>query len=206
MNTLDSIVVKDIVAESLEKAISYQEYRDLVKQLVVSESTTGNEKTEDLANYTMLNDRRMKRWDKTLKISEEIEEKVSSFKGNITWLVITESWCGDAAHVVPALYKIANLSPNIDLKLVFRDENLELMDQFLTNGGRAIAKLIMIDNITGNVLNTYGPRPTEATKLVNDYKEIHGKLTPEFKEDLQGWYNKDKGQNVMSDVVKLLGV
>ena len=206
MNTLDSIVVKDIVAESLEKAVSYQEYRDLVKQLVVSESTTGNEKTEDLANYTMLNDRRMKRWDKTLKISEEIEEKVSSFKGNITWLVITESWCGDAAHVVPALYKIANLSPNIDLKLVFRDENLELMDQFLTNGGRAIAKLIMIDNITGNVLNTYGPRPTEATKLVNDYKEIHGKLTPEFKEDLQGWSNNDKGQNVMSDVVKLLGV
>ncbi|MFT5242164.1 MAG: hypothetical protein ACJA1H_000809 [Glaciecola sp.] len=206
MNTLDNISVKDLVTESLKKAISYQEYRDLVKQLVALESTTGNEKTEDLANYTMLNDRRMKRWDKTLKVSEEIEEKVSGFKGNITWLVITESWCGDAAHVLPVLHKIVNLSPNIDLKLVFRDENLELMDQFLTNGGRAIAKLIMIDNITGNVLNTYGPRPTEATKLVNDYKEIHGKLTPEFKEDLQGWYNKDKGQNVMSDVVKLLGV
>ena len=206
MNTLEDILVKDIIKESLNKAISYQDYRDLVKHLVAEESTTGNEKTEALANYTMLNDRRMKRWDKTLKISEEIKEKVSNFKGNVTWLIITESWCGDAAHVVPALNKIAELSPNIDLKLVLRDENEALMDQFLTNGGRAIAKLIMIDNVTDEVINTYGPRPTEATKLVNDYKAAHGGLTPGFKEDLQSWYNKDKGQNIFNDMLTLLDV
>jgi len=206
MDTLKNILVTDIITESLKRTMSYQEYRDLVKQLVIEESTTGNEKTEALANYTMLNDRRMKRWDKTLKISEEIKEKVSNFYGNVTWLVITESWCGDAAHVIPALNKIAELSQNIELKLVLRDQNEALMDQFLTNGGRSIAKLIMIDNKTGDVLNTYGPRPTAATKLVIDYKETHGELTPEFKEDLQSWYNKDKGQNVMSDVLKMLNL
>lgn len=206
MNTLEQISVKDIIAESLKKAISYTEYRDLVKQLVLEESTTGNDKSEDMVNYTKLNDRRMKRWDKTLKVSEVIKEKVSGFNQNVTWLVILESWCGDAAHVVPALNKIAELSLNIDLKLVLRDENEALMDQFLTNGGRAIAKLIMIDNLTGDVINTYGPRPTQATKLVNDYKTEHGSLTPEFKEDLQNWYNKNKGQNVMEDVLSLLVV
>lgn len=206
MDTLKNILVTEIITESLKRAMSYQEYRDLVKQLVIEESTTGNEKTEALAHYTMLNDRRMKRWDKTLKISEEIKEKVSNFYGNVTWLVITESWCGDAAHVIPALNKIAELSQNIELKLVLRDKNEALMDQFLTNGGRSIAKLIMIDNKTGDVLNTYGPRPTAATKLVIDYKETHGELTPEFKEDLQSWYNKDKGQNVMSDVLKMLSL
>jgi hypothetical protein len=206
MNTLKDTLVKDIISESLKQAISYQDYRDLVKKLVIEESTTGNEKTEDLANYTMLNDRRMKRWDKTLKISEDSVERVSSFKGDITWLVITESWCGDAAHVIPALSKVAELSSNINLKLVLRDENEDLMDQFLTNGGRAIAKLIMIDNATGDVIDTYGPRPIDATKLVNDYKQKHGKLTPEFKEDLQTWYNKDKGQSVMHDTLSLLGV
>ena len=206
MDTLKNILVTDIITESLKRTMSYQEYRDLVKQLVIEESTTGNEKTEALANYTMLNDRRMKRWDKTLKISEEIKEKVSNFYGNVTWLVITESWCGDAAHIIPALNKIAELSQNIELKLVLRDQNEALMDQFLTNGGRSIAKLIMIDNKTGDVLNTYGPRPTAATKLVIDYKETHGELTPEFKEDLQSWYNKDKGQNVMSDVLKMLNL
>ena len=64
----------------------------------------------------------------------------------------------------------------------------------------------MIDNETGDVLDTFGPRPTAATKLVTDYKETHGMITPEFKEDLQSWYNKDKGQNVMSDVLKMLSL
>ncbi|WP_299337429.1 thioredoxin family protein [uncultured Psychroserpens sp.] len=204
MITLEHISVQNIISDSLKKAISYDDYRALVSELVEQGSTSGLDKTEALANYTMLNDRRMKRWDKTVKISEDIEEKVSNFSGNVTWLVITESWCGDAAHVIPVLNKIAELSENIDLKLVFRDENEALMGQFLTNGGRAIAKLIMIDNTTGEVLNTFGPRPSEATQMVNDFKAKHGTLTPEFKEALQGWYNKNKGQNIISDVLQLL--
>ncbi|WP_431133567.1 thioredoxin family protein [Psychroserpens mesophilus] len=206
MTTLEHIKVKDIISESLKTGMSYQNYRLLVNDLVEKGSTTGNEKTEELANYTMLNDRRMKRWDKTIKISETIKNKLSGFKGNMTWLLITESWCGDAAHVVPVIHKMAELSENIDLKLVLRDENEALMDQFLTNGGRAIAKLIMIDNASGEVIHTFGPRPSEATQLVNDYKAKHGKLTPEFKEDLQVWYNKDKGQNIINDIMSLLNI
>ena len=206
MTTLEHISVNNIINESLQKGISYQDYRSMVHDLVEQGSTTGADKSEALINYTMLNDRRMKRWDKTIKISDEIKNKVSNFKRNVTWLVITESWCGDAAHVIPVLNKIAELSEQIDLKLVLRDENEALMNQFLTNGGRAIAKLIMIDNATGEVLKTLGPRPSEATQLVNDYKAKYGALTPEFKEELQGWYNKDKGQNIISDILKLLNV
>ncbi|KAA5827880.1 thioredoxin family protein [Algibacter amylolyticus] len=196
--------MNQIIKESLAKSITYQEYRALVKQLAEEKSNTGLEKTEALANYTKLNDRRMKRWDKTIKVAEVAKEKIEAFNRKTTWLIITESWCGDAAHVVPALNKIAELNPNIDVKIVFRDENLELMDMFLTNGGRAIAKLIILDNETGEVLNTYGPRPSEATSYVNRFKAKHGALTPEFKEDLQHWYNKDKGQNIISDVVEIL--
>ena len=87
---------------------------------------------------------------------------------------------------------------------MLRDENESLMNQFLTNGGKAIPKVVMVDNETGNVINSYGPRPSEATELVNDYKAKHGQLTPEFKEDLQRWYNKNKGQNVIEDLVSLL--
>ena len=206
MRTLEDTSVKDIINESLKKAMSYENYRDVVRELVEKESTTGHEKTEALINYTTLNDRRMKRWDKTIKVSDVIKDKIRNFQGHVTWLVITESWCGDAAHVVPVLNKLAELSDQIDLKLVLRDENEALMDQFLTNGGRAIAKLIMIDNATGDVINTFGPRPSEATQLVNDYKAKHGALTPEFKEDLQVWYNKDKGQNIINDIMELLGL
>ena len=204
MKKLQHTNLQNIIKDSLKKAISYQDYRALVKDLVVKESTTGNEKTEDLANYTMLNDRRMKRWDKTVKVDEAVKEKIAKTNINQTWLVLTESWCGDAAHIMPVINKVAELNHTIDFKVVLRDENLDLMNQFLTNGGQSIPKLILIDNATNEVVNTFGPRPSEATKLVLDYKAKHGKLTSEFKEDLQGWYNKDKGQNAISDLVSLL--
>ncbi|MGC6431918.1 MAG: thioredoxin family protein [Jejuia sp.] len=192
------------IKSSLDNSIDYETYKSLMNRLVETCSTTGLQQTEALVNYTKLNARRMKRWDKTLKVSEETKTAVTSFSQPVTWLVITESWCGDAAHVIPVLNKLAELNNNIKLRLVLRDENLELMDMFLTNGGRAIAKLIMIDDSTGEVVDTFGPRPSEATVLVNNYKKEHGKLTQEFKEDLQVWYNKNKGENIMDDVVNML--
>ena len=204
--TSNNTPMNSIIETNTQTQFSYSDYRQLVSELVENKSTTGNDTSEAMVNYTMLNDRRMKRWDKTIKISEDKQQRIKCFKGNVTWLVLTESWCGDAAHVIPVINKVAELNKNIDLKLVLRDENDDLMNQFLTNGGKAIPKLIMIDNSTGNVVDTYGPRPTEATKLVNDYKAQHGKLTPEFKEELQHWYNKDKGQSTVNDLLQLLGV
>ena len=198
--------MESIIALNVTNSKSYQEYRTIVTQLAEQNLTSGNDTSEAMVNYTMLNDRRMKRWDKTIKVSDEVKERVSNFKGDITWLVLTESWCGDAAHVVPAINKIAELSDNIDLKLVFRDENEELMNEFLTNGSKSIPKLIMVDNLSDEVINTFGPRPSKATQLVNDFKAKHGTLTPEFKEELQHWYNTDKGQNTINDLLNLLGV
>lgn len=204
METLQNTDLKRIIDQSLNKAISYQAYRDLVEELVETKLNTGNDITEALVNYTMLNDRRMKRWDKTVKVSEVIKQEVSNLKINQTWLVITESWCGDAAHVMPVMNKVAELNSGIDFKVVLRDENDDLMNRFLTNGGKSIPKLIIIDNDSNEVLDSYGPRPSTATKLVTDYKAKHGSLTPEFKEDLQRWYNKDKGQTAIKDLVNIL--
>ena len=193
------MTLEDILNLSLQKGINYAAYRTLVSQLVEKNSTTGNEKTEALANYTKLNDKRMKRWDKTVKISEALQQKIINYPEKLTLLILTESWCGDAAHIIPVINKIAVLNPNIELKLVLRDENENLMNHFLTNGGKAIPKLIAV-NQDKNVEFTYGPRPEEATQLVNSYKAKHGALTPEFKEDLQHWYNKNKGQAILEDL------
>ncbi len=206
MEVLENITIQEVINNSLKNSLSYSEYRNLVEELVVKNSTTGNEKTEALAEYTKLNDRRMKRWDKTLKVSDEALQSINQFNTKTTWLVLTESWCGDAAHVIPVINKVADLNDNIDLRLVLRDENPDLMNAFLTNGGKAIPKLIAINEESKNVINTFGPRPSVATKLVNDYKTEHGALTPEFKQDLQVWYNKDKGQSTIEDLIELLKV
>ncbi|MBC2844299.1 thioredoxin family protein [Winogradskyella flava] len=204
MITKEIPVINELISESLKKSISYAEYRALVSQLVEENSTTGSDKSEAMVNYTMLNDRRMRRWDKAVKVSDESKTKVENFDKKVTWLVITESWCGDAAHIMPVINKVAEINGHIDYRIVLRDENDNLMNQFLTNGGKAIPKLIMIDTDTNDVLDTFGPRPSVATEMVKTYKAEHGILTPEFKEDLQRWYNKDKGQSTIEDLVNLL--
>jgi hypothetical protein len=194
--------MKNIIEKSLQNTLSYQEYITTVKELLAQGKSTGYEQSEALTNYSLLNDRRMKRLDKTIKLSIETVQEIKTIKEPQTWLVITEGWCGDAAQNLPVINKIAALNENIDLKLVLRDEHLELMDLFLTNGGRAIPKLIALDK-DNNVLNTWGPRPTVATKMVADYKAKHESLNAEFKENLQVWYNKNKGQSLQDDFIKL---
>ena len=194
--------MKKLIEESLEKAISYDQYRTLVSDLIEQGKSTGEIQSDNLLNYSILNDKRMNRLDKTIEISENTKNKVKNVKKEQTWLVLTEGWCGDAAQNIPVINKIAEQNSKINLKFVLRDENPELMDQFLTNGGKAIPKLIAIDD-ESNVLGTWGPRPSEATSTVADYKEKYGKLDPEFKKDLQIWYNKNKGRNTENDLISL---
>ena len=117
-----------VIIDGLQKGISYEAYVELVSSLVAANSTTGDDKSKDYVDYTKLNEKRMKRWDKTLKISDVVKTKILEFNHPVTWLVLTESWCGDAAHVLPVLNKIAELNEAIDLKIVLRDYNPELMD------------------------------------------------------------------------------
>ncbi|WP_179343306.1 thioredoxin family protein [Winogradskyella ursingii] len=204
MDIIQNTKQQEIILKSFENSMSYAAYRALVIRMVKDNSTTGSEKTEALINYTLLNERRMRRWEKTVKISEADKAFIENYSKKIIWLVITESWCGDAAHIMPLINKVAELNANIDYKVVLRDENEALMSEFLTNGNRSIPKLIMLDAATNEVLNTFGPRPTVATKMVYNYKTLHGQLSPEFKEDLQRWYNKDKGKSIIADLLKLL--
>lgn len=192
-----------IITESLKKGVSYTSYRTLIKKLLIQKKSTGKTQTEVFLNFSILNDRRMDRLDKTLKVSSETLKSMSSLKKKFTFLVIAEGWCGDAAQILPILNKIAETSTKVDLKIVLRDENPELMNQFLTNGNQSIPKIIIIDN-NNNVINSWGPRPSIAAKMVLDYKEKNGSIDADLKKNLQLWYNKDKGVNTQEEIIKLL--
>lgn len=194
--------MKNLIENSVKKAMDYSEYNLLFKQLVAEGRTTGEE-TQEKIDYTKLNFSRTKRLDKTAEIPEESIEVFKNISEKQTWLVISEPWCGDAAQTLPFLNKIAQLSENIELKIVLRDENPELMDEFLTNGSRSIPVVIILDE-DFNVINTFGPRSGAATKLVADYKEHHGKIDDAFKEMLQLWYNNDKGISIVGDISTLI--
>lgn len=193
-----------LVQESLDKGMSYYQYRDLVQYLAENDQTTGPVQSEANINYTQLGNRRMKRWDKTFKVPSDLQEKITQLDADLEFLVLAESWCGDAAPSLPIINKVVALNPNFDLKIVLRDEHLELMDAFLTNGARSIPKLIVLDKKNNEIVGEWGPRPSIATKMVEDFKAQNGQLTADFKKDLQLWYNKNKGENILEDLKNLL--
>jgi len=195
--------MKKNIEEGLKKAISYTSYRKLISDLIASGKSSGPIQSEDLLNYSKLNDRRMTRLDKTIQLSQETLLGLKKIDKPITCLVLTEGWCGDAAQTLPVISKIADESDLITLKIIFRDEHEQLMSQFLTNGGKSIPKLLVL-NSQNKVLNTWGPRPNTATKMVQDYKNKYGQLDAAFKQQLQVWYNKDKGVNIQEDMLGLL--
>jgi len=196
--------MKNLMEKSVNKAMDYAQYNLLFKQLVEEGRTTG-EQTQEKIDYTKLNYSRTKRLDKTAEISEESIEVFKNISEKQTWLVISEPWCGDAAQTLAFLNKIAQLSENIDLKIVLRDENPELMDKFLTNGSRSIPMVIMLDEDL-TLFQNWGPRSKAATKLVTDYKDHHGKIDAAFKEMLQVWYNNDKGVSIVNDILETIEV
>ena len=131
----------------------YTSYRKLVSQLLAEGKTTGSDHSEAMLHYTKMNVQRMNRVEKTTVLTNDLLTTVQQIKGNYHLLVITEGWCGDAAQIVPVIDKIVSAAPDhFELKLVLRDENLPLIDAHLTNGGRAIPVLLILDEHTNLVL------------------------------------------------------
>ena len=137
--------MKNIIEKSLENSYTYQEFKHLVSHLLTEGKSTGHTQSEEITGFSLLNDRRMKRLDKTIKISDETSAVMNTINEPQTWLVIAEGWCGDAAQNLPVIHKIAETGSLVNLKVVLRDDNDDLMNLFLTNGGKAIPKLIALD-------------------------------------------------------------
>ncbi|MEZ0006156.1 hypothetical protein ABH942_001519 [Flavobacterium sp. 28YEA47A] len=196
--------MEEIIKNSLEKSNTYLEYRKLVTNLLLEGKSTGDIQSDDLLHYSKLNETRMNRLEKTITVFAEIEERLKLLRKQYIWLVISEGWCGDAAQLLPIMHKMAVLTDHIDFKIVFRDENEFLMNKFLTNGGKSIPKLIVLDKETLEVLADWGPRPKEAFDLVKNYKEKHGVIDETIKTELQMWYLHDKGISTQNELLEMM--
>lgn len=192
---------KEIVVKALEKAMNYPEYRKLVDDLLLDNMATGQNHSEAMLHYTKLNVGRMNKWDKHYHPSEQAEQKLKSL-GKETWLIITEGWCGDAAHNMPVIAALSELNPQIDLKLVLRDQHLDLIDLYLTNGGRSIPKMIRFNENLEEV-GSWGPRPLTAQEMV--IKDKEDALDKEVAtKKLQIWYARDRGQSLEKELISWL--
>jgi hypothetical protein len=185
-----------------DQGMDYQTYRALVDQLLLEGKATGDV-TYDL-HYTKMNVQRMSRVDKTASLTEELTATIDQLRTTYKFLVITEGWCGDAAQIVPVFNKIATGSlGKIDLKFVLRDKNLPLIDAHLTNGGRAIPVLIILNEEADQVLATWAPRPQVLQELLKEWRQETTEMTI-LAEKLHGWYAKDKTLSTQAELNEVL--
>ena len=193
------------IQKSLEKALSFKEYISLIEKLHLENKATSFQDNEEFFAYSKLGLTRTLRIFKTIRLSPEISMKVTSITNNQTWLLITESWCGDASQTVPIIAKLASLNAQVELKIILRDSNKGLMEHYLTNGAESIPVLAILDE---NLEETgrWGPRPEPAQKKVLAYKNLVEPKPPysELSTELQKWYNKDKGALTQTELLEII--
>lgn len=187
----------------LAQAINYDAYLQLSALFVKEERTSGPNQSEAYVYYTKLNFQRMKRLNKTIEVPEHVIALLKEKAANWTWVILTEPWCGDAAQCVPVIEKLALSAGNIQTLYLLRDEHPEVMDAYLTNGGRSIPKLICLDN-TGKELFTWGPRPAVIQEVMNRLKAEGISEIATIVEQIQKAYNEDKQAGIYSEFERLL--
>lgn len=196
---------REIAAETIEKAYSYSEYRDLIDRLLSEGKTTGENHSEAMLHFTKMNVHRMKRHDKHTDLNNKLVERIEEVDREWIWLVLTEAWCGDAAQSLPIINKMAEVNDNITIRFILRDENLDVMDQFLQNGrSRSIPKLLCIDADTLEVLCDWGPRPQIAQELYDTLRSDTDMMYQEVAERLHKWYADDKGEEIQQEFYYLI--
>ncbi len=184
---------------------TFESFFAYCEKLVAEGRTSGPDQSEFLVQFTKLNLQRMKRWHKTVVLADTTHTAIAQTCPQ-KWFVITEAWCGDSAQNLPVIARMAEASSGkIDLKIVLRDEHPELIDAYLTNGGRSIPKLISFDPENGVELFNWGPRPAGATTLFKGWKEAPaGRDFEAFEKELHTWYAHDKGMEVQTEISALL--
>ena len=126
--------------------------------------------------------------------------------GEMKLLVITEPWCGDSLASLPVLMKMGEINSKWEIRILLRDENTDLMDRFLTNGGRAIPVFLFLAG-DGLLISRWGPRPGKAKAIFEDHRDKIESGEIDRKEvylKLRKFYAVNRGKEIMNTIVDLL--
>jgi hypothetical protein len=140
----------------------------------------------------------------TVALLPELQAALSQLTGRYLWAIITEGWCGDASHTVPVLEAVAEASNgHLETRYFLRDSHLDLIDKYLTNGGRAIPIAVVLHADTLAEAGVWGPRPAPLQAIHQDMKV---REVP-FKEVIAAvnkWYDEDATQTTQRELLALV--
>ena len=185
--------------EYWKAGISFEEYLKIAEERVEVPKTAAD---NEMMEYYKLGLQRMNRTLKTLHFDplqyETLREK--NFQGRI--LIISEAWCGDASATVPAVVRF--FEGYNEVRIFLRDSDPSLINQFLTAGTQSIPKILIL-NEDFSVKAVWGPRPAFGNELLKKFKTQPDTYPrEEFYNDLQVYYAKNRGTDVIDEILKLI--
>jgi hypothetical protein len=176
--------------------LRYDEYLQQWKEQTKEELPDGADASDRrMKHYLNYNWKRQERVHEAYDPSADLQSSVESIDESQLWMVLTEPWCGDSAFLLPVVAEAAALNRDVTLRILLRDDNLDVMDQYLTDGSRSIPKLVVFSG-DGTERFTWGPRPEGAAQrfqtLTNEYDD-KSELIGEFLEYYEngGWRAAD---------------
>lgn len=181
--------------------MTWNEYMALFDAILEGKHTEYPYDDAEYINYTKMNLSRTNRWLKADILNEALVKKIEAIQTPQQWIVITEPWCGDAAHSVPVLALLSEKNPLIDFNIELRDNGKNMIDDYLTNGGKSIPKLI-VRNEQGEDLFIWGPRPAACQQIMLDFMKEDLPILEKHKR-IQTWYSKDKCVSIQEELMEL---
>jgi len=182
--------------------MNFQQYHAYFESILNASEKQAPYDNPDYLDYTKLNLSRMNRWFKTGKLSDGMLEMVQKIDAPQQWIVITEPWCGDAAHNIPFIEMAARQNPLITVSYVLRDTAPYLIDQYLTNGTKSIPKLVIRD-AHGRDLGIWGPRPADCQTMYAGLIKENASFE-KVKVEIQNWYNANKGVDIQNELIDII--
>lgn len=138
---------------------------------------------------------------KRAAISPDIATRLRNIRGQWHFLVLNEDWCGDSVNILPYVARLAESHPGIELRVLGRDDNPDLMNAHLTGSAKSIPIVIVYDE-DFNEIGSWGPRPTELQKWV--VTEGLAIPKPDRYRHIRTWYARDRGATIVSEIVSII--
>jgi len=189
-------------AEQLATGLPYPAYRQHIAEALATSQP--DEKLAKMLPYYRQAVDRMDAITPTVTLLPELQAALGHLSGQYLWVIITEGWCGDASHTVPIIEAVAQASGgHLTTRYFLRDSHPDLIDRYLTNGGRAIPIAVVLHADTLTEAGVWGPRPAPLQAI---HQELKAKEAP-FKEvitTVNNWYDADASRTTQQELLALV--
>ena len=185
----------------IQNGYNFEDYLEQIEDELEKQIELDDPK--ELVPYYAINLKQSREIRKNFRYNPGMEKKAKSYNAELKFLVISEGWCEDASQIVPIVDRLAE-TIGIECKIVFRDENLELMEEYHTNGSFSVPIIIGVTP-EGEEAFRFGPRPAKAMEFTNRFKKDPDKYSKDdFIEDLDRYYLENHGQDIISEILTLI--